>query len=681
MVDFNDIVEQLKENKEQNKKSLSNVNKNIAHHLSVTDEDLKITKGMKDTMSKSLTAQIQADKKAAKDRLEKETKETKAKPLDDIAKEMGSKSFDGIKKFLGYTTIFLLGVLAVLKLLQNPAFREGVMNFLNGVKKVWTWLSDQAKSFDETIAAMPDGRDAYLGIPTALAVIPTVFTKIAGFFGKDGRIMKLFSSVGAAFKDTALVKATGGPPGKIVTSIIDKVKGVAGFLKKMFSPITKVFKLFMGATKLLPALSLVGNVAKGIPILGQIIMVIQAIFGFIKGAIEGYKEGGIMGAITGGLKGVWDGVVGNFLNLLTGILAWIFEKLGLTFLSDFLKDLDWSADGIINWFTVTLPGYFTKLFTWIGDLFPSWETIKTKVKEAVGVVGEVGSHLVGFVIKPFIGLFEWIGNLFPSWADMKAGFLKLTGIGGEEGGEEGFLTMVTKPFIGLFEWISDLFPSWEDLKAGFEEALGFAGDAASWLLDIITKPFEGAFEWIAGLFPSWEGLKEKVVLALGFAGDGASWLLDIITKPFEGVFNFIKKIFDFDFIGALKKIPGVGKVISWVLGDGDGDVNLDKAQETADEIARVAAIKVKGEEGGYTVDMPGRLDTVDERAEKIAELEEQLAEQNRLRVEQNLQPIVVTDMKQTSVNQVSTGNTLSIQKETKKQDFVNYDNVAYDYSW
>ena len=79
------------------------------------------------------------------------------------------------------------------------------------------------------------------------------------------------------------------------------------------------------------------------------------------------------------------------------------------------------------------------------------------------------------------------------------------------------------------------------------------------------------------------------------------------------------------------------------------------------------------------MDLSYTFDTIEASNEKIAELEEQLAEQNRLRVEQNLQPIVVTDMKQTSVNQVSTGNTVSIQKETKKQDFVNYDNVAYDY--
>jgi hypothetical protein len=51
----------------------------------------------------------------------------------------------------------------------------------------------------------------------------------------------------------------------------------------------------------------------------------------------------------------------------------------------------------------------------------------------------------------------------------------------------------------------------------------------------------------------------------------------------------------------------------------------EKKSELQGNVFATQAIKVKGEEGGYTVDMPGRLDTVDERAARVAKLQAEKA--------------------------------------------------------
>jgi len=88
--------------------------------------------------------------------------------------------------------------------------------------------------------------------------------------------------------------------------------------------------------------------AKAIPIVGQVIMVVQGLFGFVTGAIEGYKTGGILGAVKGGLIGLYDGLLGSFLNLIADILGWIFKKLGLTGLGNFFSNLDFTFEGLKN---------------------------------------------------------------------------------------------------------------------------------------------------------------------------------------------------------------------------------------------------------------------------------------------------------------------------------------------
>jgi hypothetical protein len=117
------------------------------------------------------------------------------------------------------------------------------------------------------------------------------------------------------------------------------IKTIGNFILKPLSFISKISGL---STFLKLGLA----VGKAIPFLGQIILVIQGLFGFITGAIEGFKTDGPAGAIKGALIGLYDGVVGNFLNMIKDVIAWVLSKFGLDGASEFIGNLDFSFDGL-----------------------------------------------------------------------------------------------------------------------------------------------------------------------------------------------------------------------------------------------------------------------------------------------------------------------------------------------
>ena len=144
-----------------------------------------------------------------------------------------------------------------------------------------------------------------------------------GKLGMLGRVGQIFTSIGTSisgiFKGTAVTKALGVIKG--ITSTFGRVMARIG------RTITKALGFVSKISGLSAFLKLGLAFAKAIPIVGQIIMVVQGLFGFVMGAIEGYKTGGILGAITGALTGLYDALIGQFLNLIFDIIGWIFKKL------------------------------------------------------------------------------------------------------------------------------------------------------------------------------------------------------------------------------------------------------------------------------------------------------------------------------------------------------------------
>ena len=151
--------------------------------------------------------------------------------------------------------------------------------------------------------------------------------------GIGNAIRGIFTAVTAA-KALDVIKGITSSFGRTMTRIGSTVTRTLGFIGKI-SGLSQFLKLGLGF-------------AKAIPIIGQIIMVVQGLFGFITGAIAGYKTCGIIGAITGALTGLYDALIGNFLNMIFDIVGFIFKKLGLEGLGNFFSNLDFTFDGIKN---------------------------------------------------------------------------------------------------------------------------------------------------------------------------------------------------------------------------------------------------------------------------------------------------------------------------------------------
>jgi len=179
-----------------------------------------------------------------------------------------------------------------------------------------------------------------LGASWKLALSGALFGTAAGPAGAAGKAGVLGSITNAIARIAVIIKGIFSPA-SILGRFTTKIKGIFAIIGKALGFVSRL-------TGLTQFLKLGLSLGKAIPIVGQVIMVLTGIFGFIKGAIEGFKTGGILGAIKGGLIGLYDGLIGNFLNLIADLIGWVFKKLGFTRLGEFFSNLNFNFDGIMN---------------------------------------------------------------------------------------------------------------------------------------------------------------------------------------------------------------------------------------------------------------------------------------------------------------------------------------------
>lgn len=172
------------------------------------------------------------------------------------------------------------------------------------------------------------------------------------FLGIGQRISSIFSSVSSIFS-------------RVMTAI----KPITDFMKAVFEPITKLFRAGSGAAGLMnnPAMKFLFKIAgkglKAVPILGQIIMIVEGLMGFVKGGIKGYEEGGIIGMIKGALSGLIDGLFGWIFDLV----GWVAGMLGF---EDAEKALDeYGLGDMVNDLLGFIFDPIEKVFGIIGDMF------------------------------------------------------------------------------------------------------------------------------------------------------------------------------------------------------------------------------------------------------------------------------------------------------------------------
>ena len=246
---------------------------------------------------------------------------------------------------------FLLGAAGFALLLKfSDKFITPLANVLKFIKK------DLIPALGELNKIITDTPGGYFTLLSGIGLITT----LGKFFGAKGKLTNLFKSVSNLMKSgiTQVTKFGAMLVASVKNSFLGKI------VSKAFKGISKVGKQLAGVIKtignfILKPLSFISKISglstflklglavgKAIPFLGQIILVIQGLFGFITGAIEGFKTGGITGAITGALIGLYDGVVGNFLNMIKDVIAWVLSKFGLDGASEFIGNLDYSFDGL-----------------------------------------------------------------------------------------------------------------------------------------------------------------------------------------------------------------------------------------------------------------------------------------------------------------------------------------------
>ena len=175
--------------------------------------------------------------------------------------------------------------------------------------------------------------------------------------GLIGRVGQIFTALGGAIKGIF----TAGPVSKALTSISKITAAFGRTMRRIGRTVTKTLGFVSKISGLSAFLKLGLAFAKAIPIVGQIIMVVQGLFGFVTGAIKGFKTEGILGLITGALIGLYDGLIGSFLNLIFDIVGWVLKKFGLEGLGNFFSDMDFT----LGRFFGAITGFF-KLIGKIG---------------------------------------------------------------------------------------------------------------------------------------------------------------------------------------------------------------------------------------------------------------------------------------------------------------------------
>ena len=285
----------------------------------------------------------------------------------------------------GFGKMFLLATGLFLLFKYSDSIAKILAPVLGGIKTVLGSLG----RLNDMIKESPTGYlglvPAYLLLTGRLNKILSIFTKglvsvskilapILKFYAKGGPIgilgakivsffaqFKAFQKIGSIFTSIGKTLKTGVSFLRaVVTSVTSAVKFYVGLISKGFTTIKGFFvgssgvgKIFGGIksafgflAKVSPMLKGILGFAKAIPGIGQVIMVIQGIFGAVTGFIEGFKSGGIIGGIKGALVGIYDAIVGSLLNLLADLAGWFLGVLGFDKLGDMISNLDFSWEGI-----------------------------------------------------------------------------------------------------------------------------------------------------------------------------------------------------------------------------------------------------------------------------------------------------------------------------------------------
>ena len=332
--------------------------------------------------------------------------------------------------------------------------------------------------------------------------------KTNGQFAKAPKLLKVFTKISKVF----------GKIGKFFKMVFKPIKAVGKFAFKFFS----VF----------------GKLGKGIPILGQILTLIDGLFGGFKRLKKG---AGIFENVFRFIGGFVEGVIDGIIKALTGIIDWFFgtdltaayDKFKASFLS-FFSNLGTNVkaafvkakDAIVNTFG-NIKDSVVEKFTGIKEgIAKKFTAVKDAISEKWGNATTWLSEQKDKIVGAFSNVGEKIGNAFGSVYD---------------GISAGWGTATT--------WVGEQ----KDKIVGFFSNIGTSiGDAFGGIYDTVSAGWGTTTEWLSGkkddIVTAFSGVKDSIVAK--FTG-----LKDAIGKKIEIGKNFFKDMFKTAIEGA-KSIPG-----------------------------------------------------------------------------------------------------------------------------
>ena len=293
---------------------------------------------------------------------------------------------------------------------------------VNGVKAAFTGIGAAFKALFSSKIFL-----------TAIKPFTTAFDDFMNGFRRVGKVIGAVKTPVAIKEFTTIFGKIGAVVGTIVKPIVSAFKSLTSFMKPIGStfktitsflkPIGSIFKTISGVfgsimSALGPFFKIAGNFLKGIPIVGQIIMALFAVFDFIKGFIGGFASKGEDDA-RGMLEKVFDGMVNGAVEVIRGILiipldllksgfSWLMGKLGFTELE---KTLDsFSFNEMFDKFVEAYKNFFSMepeegYFSIVKFLVDGFNNGLDSVKKGFEGAGDT-------VSKAFDGIVKIATNLF-----------------------------------------------------------------------------------------------------------------------------------------------------------------------------------------------------------------------------------------------------------------------------
>ena len=332
----------------------------------------------------------------------------------------------------------------------------------------------------------------------------------------------------------------------------------------------------------------------------------------------------------------------------------------VNYIRSFFKPLKGVADGLkgVGALVTKLPiiGTITNFF--VGSA------------KAVGGVAKAASpflKLLGKLFLPLtiiIGVFDTIKGAISGFKEDDEATLGEKILNAIQGG----LTGLVNSIIGIpLDLVVSLI-NFVAKKFGFEDGLIPEDMKPSKLIaKLIALPFDAlkaAINFVKGIFTDPVGTIKSLFNSI--FGEGG--ILNFLVEPLEPVFNFIKKIFSFDFMGFIKKIPGVGKLIDFFTKD-----EAEKLAEIEEDIAKAEAKiaeardRMERSEGGENVYYGDEEYKRAQDAKYIAKLEEEIAKAKAKELEittGSKEPIIVNQDNSTNDNSTNSSSTSVTGKST-----------------